>query len=335
MLIVMKQSATADEAKAVCDRISSMGFEPHPMPGATRTAIGVTGNQGPVGAHVLKEMPGVLELIRVSKPYKLVSRETRDRTIVDVGGVKFGQDLAVISGPCSIESYEQASIVARDVKAAGAHVFRGGAFKPRSSPYSFQGLGKEGLEILAAIRTETGLPICTEALDEENLELVAEYADLVQIGARNMQNFSLLKKVGQLRKPVLLKRGMAATMEEFLMSAEYILSGGNYEVILCERGIRAFSTHSRNTLDLSIIPAVQAQSHLPIISDPSHGVGIREAVLPMALASVACGADGLMIEVHHDPDAALSDGSQSLYPEQFAELMDAVRRVEAAVERPV
>ncbi len=335
MLIVMKQTATADEMDAVCERIASMGFEPHPMPGATRTAIGVTGNQGPVGAHLLKEMCGVLEVIRVSKPFKLVSRETRDRTIVEVGGkVQIGKELAVIAGPCSIESYEQASTVAHAVKAAGANIFRGGAFKPRSSPYSFQGLGKEGLEILATIREETGMPVCTEALDEENLELVAEYADIVQVGTRNMQNFSLLRKIGQLRKPVLLKRGMAATLEEFLMSAEYILSGGNYDVILCERGIRAFSTHSRNTLDLSIIPAVQTNSHLPIIADPSHGVGIREAVEPMALASVAAGADGLMIEVHHDPDAALSDGAQSLLPEQFQQLMDRVAKVEAAVERP-
>lgn len=331
MLIVMETGATSEQVAQVCTTIERLGFVPHSMPGATRTAIGVTGNQGPIGAATLAELPGVLEVIRVSKPYKLVSREAREKTVVQVGPARVGEGLTVIAGPCSVESLEQCMTVARAAKAAGATIFRGGAYKPRTSPYSFQGLGLEGLQILAAVRDETGLPICTEALDEESLDLVAEHADLVQIGARNMQNYALLRRAGRQPKPILLKRGMSATLEELLMSAEYILSEGNYQVILCERGIRAFSTHSRNTLDLSLVPAVRAESHLPILSDPSHGCGVRNSVLPLALASVAVGADGLMIEVHPDPDTALSDGAQSLLPEQFGELMDQVRRVQAAV----
>jgi 3-deoxy-7-phosphoheptulonate synthase len=339
MLVVMKAQATEEQVRAVCERIENLGYRAHAIPGAQRTAIGVTGNKGAMEAGTLEEMSGVQEVIVVSKPYKLVSRDVKEEdTIVHFPATDAsfgGRDLGVIAGPCSIESREQAFIIAGRVAKAGARFFRGGAYKPRTSPYAFQGLGEEGLKIMAEIRERFGLRIVTEAIDHESLDLVAEYADVIQIGARNMQNFSLLKKAGRLRKPVLLKRGMAATLEEFLMAAEYLLSEGNYEVILCERGVRTFADHTRNTLDLSIVPAVQKASHLPIIVDPSHGTGKRDKVLPLARAAVAVGADGLIVEVHHDPDRALSDGMQSVLPDQFDELMAEIRSIAPIVHRSV
>ena len=339
MLVVMKAHATEEQVRAVCEKIESLGYRAHPMPGAQRTAIGVTGNKGAVEPGTLEEMSGVQEVIQVSKPYKLVSRDAKEEdTVIRFAGSDGsfgGRDLGIVAGPCSIESREQAFTVAERVAKAGARFFRGGAYKPRTSPYAFQGLGEEGLKIMAEIREKFGLRIITEALDDESLELVSEYADVVQIGARNMQNFSLLKKAGRQRKPVMLKRGMSATLEEFLMAAEYILSEGNYNVVLCERGVRTFADHTRNTLDLSIVPAVQRLSHLPIVVDPSHGTGKRNKVLPLSRAAVAVGADGLMVEVHHDPDRALSDGMQSLYPDQFDELMQEIRQIAAVLHRNV
>jgi 3-deoxy-7-phosphoheptulonate synthase len=339
MLVVMKAHATEEQVRAVCDRIENLGLRAHPIPGAQRTAIGITGNKGAMEAGTLEEMSGVQEVIVVSKPYKLVSRDVKEEDTVvgfpDSDGSFGGRDLGIIAGPCSIESREQAFTIAERVAKAGARFFRGGAYKPRTSPYAFQGLGEEALKIMAEVHDRFGLMIVTEAIDNESLDLVAEYADCVQIGARNMQNFSLLKKAGRLRKPVLLKRGMSATLEEFLMAAEYILSEGNYEVILCERGVRTFADHTRNTLDLSIVPAVQKLSHLPIIVDPSHGTGKRDKVLPLTRAAVAVGSDGLIVEVHHDPDRALSDGVQSLFPDQFDELMSEIRQIAPVVHRNV
>jgi len=339
MLVVMKAHASEEQVRAVCEKIELLGYRAHPIPGASRTAIGITGNKGALEPGTLEEMSGVQEVIAVTKPYKLVSRDVKeDDTCIRFSGSDGsfgGVDLGVIAGPCSIESREQAFTIAERVARAGARFFRGGAYKPRTSPYAFQGLGEEGLKIMAEIRDSFGLRIVTEAIDNESLELVAEYADVIQIGARNMQNFSLLKKAGRLRKPVMLKRGMAATLEEFLMAAEYILSEGNYEVILCERGVRTFADHTRNTLDLSIVPAVQRLSHLPIIVDPSHGTGKRNKVLPLSRAAVAVGADGLIVEVHHDPDRALSDGMQSIFPDQFDELMSEIRQIAAILKRNV
>jgi 3-deoxy-7-phosphoheptulonate synthase len=339
MLVVMQAQATEEQVRGVCERIEKLGYRAHPMPGATRTAIGITGNKGEVEPGALDEMPGVQEVIRVSKPYKLVSRDVKpDNTVIrfpDSDATIGGQGLAIVAGPCGIESREQAFAVAERVQRAGAQFFRGGAYKPRTSPYAFQGLGEEGLRIMSEIRAKYGMRIITEAVDHESLDLVEQYADMIQIGARNMQNFSLLKRAGRAKKPVLLKRGMSATLEEFLMAAEYILSEGNYNVALCERGVRTFADHTRNTLDLSIIPAVQRLSHLPILVDPSHGTGKRNKVTPMSRAAVAAGADGLMVEVHNQPDQALSDGPQSLYPEQFDELMTQVRQIAAVVGRTV
>ena len=323
MLIVMKQDATPDEILGVERAIAVRGFKAHSIPGEQRTASGITGNSGAVDRPVFESLPGVLEVIPVTHGYKLVSREVKpEDTVVQVGDVAIGGESFVIAaGPCAVESREQVLTVARAVKKAGAKLLRGGAFKPRTSPYSFQGLGKKGLEILAEAREETGLPVVTEVLDPEGVDLVEEYADIIQIGARNMQHFSLLRRCGKAKKPVLLKRGMAATLEEFLMSAEYILSEGNYQVILCERGVRTFSDFSRNTLDLAVVPAVKALSHLPILVDPSHGTGRRDKVAPMSRGAAAMGADGLLLEVHHDPNTALSDGPQSITPEMFASLM--------------
>jgi 3-deoxy-7-phosphoheptulonate synthase len=339
MLVVMQAHATEEQIRAVCQKIEVMGYRPHAMPGATRTAIGVTGNQGEVEQGTLGEMPGVQEVIRVSKPYKLVSRDVKEEnTVLRFAGTDAtigGKNLAVIAGPCAIESRDQAFAVAERVARAGAQFFRGGAYKPRTSPYTFQGLGEAGLRIMAEIRDRFGMKIITEAIDNESLALVAEYADVIQIGARNMQNFSLLKRAGRAKKPVMVKRGMSATLEEFLMAAEYVMSEGNYQVILCERGVRTFADHTRNTLDLSIVPAVQRLSHLPIVVDPSHGTGKRNKVTPMSRAAVAVGADGLIVEVHNQPDKALSDGAQSLYPEQFEELMVQVRQIAAVVGREV
>ncbi|HLJ90365.1 MAG TPA: 3-deoxy-7-phosphoheptulonate synthase [Candidatus Angelobacter sp.] len=339
MLVVMKAHASEEQIRAVCEKIESLGYRAHAIPGAQRTAIGITGNRGTVEPGAIEEMSGVHEVIRVSKPYKLVSRDAKEEdTVVRFSGSDGsfgGRDLGMVAGPCAIESPEQAFAVAERIAKAGARFFRGGAYKPRTSPYAFQGLGLEALKIMAEIRTRYGLRIVTEAIDHESLELVAEYADMIQIGARNMQNFSLLRQAGKLRKPVLLKRGMSATLEEFLMAAEYILSEGNYEVVLCERGVRTFADHTRNTLDLSIVPAVQRLSHLPIVVDPSHGTGKRNKVLPLSRAAVAVGADGLLVEVHHDPDHALSDGMQSIFPDQFDELMDEARQIAAVVHRNV
>jgi 3-deoxy-7-phosphoheptulonate synthase len=339
MLVVMKPQATPEEIRAVCGYIQQRGFRAHPLPGAQRTAIGITGNEGVIDQGTLEEFSGVAEVIEVSKPYKLVSRDTKDEdTIISFPGTDAtigGRDLAIIAGPCSIESREQAFAIAGEVARAGAQFFRGGAYKPRTSPYAFQGMGEAALKIMAEIREAFGLRIVSEALDPESLDLVERYADVIQIGARNMQNFSLLKLAGRTRKPVLLKRGMAATLEELLMAAEYIMSEGNYRVILCERGIRTFADHTRNTLDLSIVPAVHRLSHLPILADPSHGTGKRNKVLPLARAAAAVGADGLVIEVHHQPDQALSDGAQSIYPEQFTQLMDEVSAIATVVHRRV
>ncbi len=327
MLIVMKAQADAAEIARVCERIETLGLKPHIIPGEQRTAIGVTGNRGPLDPEEFEHLPGVAEAIRVSKPYKLVSRETKPQdTLVKVHGVAVGgEHMVLCGGPCSVETREQILDSARAVKAVGGQLLRGGAYKPRTSPYSFQGLGEKGLEYLADARDETGLGVVTEAVDVETFDLVEHFADCVQIGARNMQNFSLLRRAGRSRKPILLKRGMSSTLEEFLMAAEYILAEGNYNVILCERGVRTFADHTRNTLDLSVVPAVQNLSHLPIIVDPSHGTGKRDKVLPMALASIAAGASGLIVEMHPDPDRALSDGHQSLNPAEFSELAEECR----------
>jgi 3-deoxy-7-phosphoheptulonate synthase len=338
MLVMMKSHATSEEIEAVCRKIEEMGFKAHPIPGSIRTAIGITGNKGPVEATALEALPGVGECVPVSKPYKLVNRELKEATtVIDLGdGVLIGgSELAIIAGPCAVETREQTRSIAATVKAAGARLFRGGAFKPRTSPYSFQGLAEEGLKILAEIREEFGLKIVTEAIDVACVDMVERYCDVIQIGARNMQNFSLLKRAGRSSRPVLLKRGISATLDELLMAAEYILSEGNYNVILCERGIRTFTDHTRNTLDLSVIPAVQRLSHLPIIVDPSHGTGRREKVLPLSRAAVAVGADGLMIEVHNHPEDALSDGNQSIEPLEFEQLMREIGQIAKVVGRSV
>ena len=325
----MRAQAGADDVARVCARIESLGFRAHVLPGAERTAIGITGNRGPVDPAEFESLPGVAEAIRVSKPYKLVSREVKpDDTVVEIAGVPIGgSELAICAGPCAVESREQILASAHAVKAAGGQLLRGGAYKPRTSPYAFQGLGEEGLKYLAEAREATGLGIVTEAIDVEVFDLVEHYADCIQIGARNMQNFSLLRRAGRSRKPVLLKRGMSSTLEEFLMAAEYILSEGNYQVVLCERGVRTFADHTRNTLDLSVVPAVKSLSHLPIIVDPSHGTGRRDKVHPMALAAVAAGAAGLIVEVHPHPDRALSDGFQTLDPGQFQEMSEDCRAI--------
>ncbi|TAN22276.1 MAG: 3-deoxy-7-phosphoheptulonate synthase [Acidobacteria bacterium] len=339
MLIVMQPAATEEQIQAVCARITYLGMRPHAIPGAQRTAIGITGNQGPVEPAAFGEMPGVAEVIIVTKPYKLVSRELRpDTTVISFPGYAAtigGPDLAIIAGPCAVETREQTFATAAAVAAAGAHFFRGGAFKPRTSPYSFQGLEEDGLKILAEVRDRFGLLIVTEAIDERSLDLVTRYADVIQIGARNMQNYSLLKCAGRASRPVLLKRGLSATLDELLQAAEYIMAEGNYQVALCERGIRTFTDHTRNTLDLSIVPAVQRLSHLPILVDPSHGTGKRNQVTPLGRAAIAVGADGLIIEVHPKPEEALSDGMQSLYPEQFAALMQSVRQIAPILNRTV
>ena len=337
MLIVMRVDATQEDIDRVCRKIEELGFRPHAMPGANRTAIGITGNPGAIESGQFEDMSGIAEVIPVTQPYKLVSRELKpDNTEIHVGNVVIGgPEVVVMAGPCAVESEEQTLRIAEQVRSAGAHVFRGGAFKPRTSPYSFQGLGLEGLKILAKAREASGLPIVTEAIDAESIGMVEEYADIIQLGARNMQNFALLRSAGRARKPVLLKRGMSATLDEFFLAAEYIMSEGNYDVILCERGIRTFADHTRNTLDLSIVPAVKRISHLPIIVDPSHGTGKRHKVAPMSRASVAVGADGLIIEVHDQPEKALSDGPQALLPESFVELMEELRRLAPVVKRSI
>ena len=335
MLIVMDSTALPEDVRRVVETVEGLGLQAHAIPGAQRTAIGITGNRGAIEPGAFENLPGVAEVIPVSAPYKLVSREAkRENTVVSIGGVAVGSPGVVVNGwPCAVESEVQALEIGHAVRQAGATLFRGGAFKPRTSPYSFQGLGEKGLKILAKVREETGLPVVTEVLDTETVEMVAGYADCLQVGARNMQNFSLLKKLGKIRKPVLLKRGMSATIEEFLLSAEYLLSEGNYEVVLCERGVRTFADHTRNTLDLSVVPYVQRISHLPILVDPSHGTGKRQKVIPLSRAAIAVGADGLIVEVHTHPEAALSDGPQALPPEMFAELMRQVRLLAPVVGR--
>jgi 3-deoxy-7-phosphoheptulonate synthase len=341
MLVVMQSHASEEQIRAVCERIESLGLKAHAIPGTIRTAIGITGNQGAVDLGVLESLPGVVECIPVSKPYKLVSRDVKEedsvlRIATPSGDVQVGgEKIALVAGPCAVENEDQAFAIAERVAGSGVRLFRGGAYKPRTSPYSFQGLGEPGLKILAKVRAKFGFGIVTEALDNESLDLVEEYADVIQIGARNMQNFSLLKRAGRAKKPVLLKRGMSATLDEFLMAAEYVLSEGNYNVMLCERGVRTFSDFSRNTLDLAVVPAVKKRSHLPILVDPSHGTGKRHKVLPLSRAAVAVGADGLLVEVHHEPEKALSDGIQSILPEEFAELTEQVRQIAAVLHRQV
>jgi 3-deoxy-7-phosphoheptulonate synthase len=329
MLIVMKASATEREVEHVIEVVEALGFRAHPLPGATRTAIGITGNDGAIEARRFENLDGVAEVIRVTKPYKLITLDLRpEKTVVRVGDATIGGDeLAIIAGPCAIETREQALAVAKAVKESGAQFFRGGVYKPRTSPYTFQGLGDKGWEIMSEIRETFGLKIVTEALDDSSVELVERYGDIIQIGARNMQNSSLLKRAGRSKLPVLLKRGMAATLEEWLLAAEYIMAEGNYNVILCERGVRTFAQHTRNTLDLAAVPAVRRISHLPVIVDPSHGSGNTYMVRPLARAGVAAGADGLMIEVHDKPEVALSDGAQALTPAEYARLVVEVRAI--------
>ena len=336
MLVVMEKKATAGEIKAVVAAAETRGYQARTIPGGERVAIGILYNKGAVDASLFMGLAGVKDVIPVTRPYKLVSREFQpDDTIVRIGDVTVGKGhLCIIAGPCAVESETQALTIAKLVKKSGAHMFRGGAFKPRTSPYSFQGLGEEGLKILARARDLTGMPIVTEVMDHENFDMVEAYTDVIQLGARNMQNFSLLRRAGQARKPVMLKRGLAATIEEWLMAAEYILEKGNPQVILCERGVRTFVHHSRNTLDLSAVPFVRKESHLPIIVDPSHAAGRRDQVIPLSQAAVAVEAQGLMVEVHHEPDKALSDGAQSLYPEQFEMLCRRAQQIYNLLQTP-
>ena len=337
MLVVMQHGATKQQVDAVCNAIAELGYTPVPMPGEQRTAVGLIGNDGPVDGTTIGGMAGVAQVIYVTKPFKQVSREWKaESTTVTIGeGVTFGKDLVVIAGPCSVETEQQILTAARAVRAAGASALRGGAYKPRSSPYAFQGLGPAGLKLLAMARRETGLPIVTEAMDDEGAQRVAEVADMIQIGARNMQNYSLLRTVGKIGKPVLLKRGMSATITDLLLSAEYILAEGNPHVVLCERGVRGFDSATRNLFDVTAVPLIKGMSHLPVVADPSHGTGVRSLVAPMARAALAAGADGLIIEVHPTPERALSDGAQSLYPEQFAALMAELRKIAEALGRSV
>ena len=336
MLIVMNASAGKGEIDNVVRVVESLGFRAHVMPGANRTAIGITGNQGAVDLSHFENLPGVSEAIRVTKPYKLITLDLRpERTIVDLGdGARIGDgSLAIIAGPCAIENSKQAFAIADVVQRSGAKFFRGGAFKPRTSPYAFSGLGEPGLKILAEIRNEFGLKIVSEALDEANVDLVEKYADMIQIGARNMQNFTLLRRVGRSKLPVLLKRGMAATLEEWLLAAEYVMAEGNYNIVLCERGVRTFAQHTRNTLDLAAVPAVRKISHLPVIVDAAHGTGRSYMVTPLARAGIAVGADGLMVEVHGRPDEALSDGAQSLRFDEYEQMVREVRQIHEVISR--
>lgn len=337
MLVVMESLATAQQVEQVLAAIRRMDLTPHPMPGAMRTAIGITGNVGAVDPRTLEVLPGVLELIRVTKPYKLASREMHEAdTYVRLPQANIGPGtFTLIGGPCSVEDEDMILQTAEFLRERGVNLLRAGAFKPRSSPYAFQGLGTSGLAILAKVRQKTGIGIVTELLDTENAEAVEEVADLIQIGTRNMQNFSLLKRVSRSPKPVLLKRGLSATLDEWLMAAEYVMAGGNYNVVLCERGVRTFSDHSRNTLDLSVIPPVKHLSHLPIVVDPSHGTGKREYVPPMALAALAAGADGLLVEVHPQPAHAMSDGAQSLDFPGFEKLLSSIRRLADTLGRTI
>ncbi len=337
MLIVMKQNATPEQVEAVVERVRSLGLTPHAIPGAQRTAIGITGNKGGLEGAPFEGLEGVGEVLRVSQPFKLVSREVQpEDTVIDVGGVQLGgKAIVVMAGPCSVESREQLLAAAHAVKAAGARFLRGGAFKPRTSPYEFQGLGEAGLKLLAEAREQTGLKVVTEVMDPDDLSMCVEYADVLQLGARNMQNFSLLKKLGGVKRPILLKRGPSATIREWLMAAEYVVAHGNNQVALCERGIRTFETATRNTLDLNAVPVLKALTHLPVVVDPSHGIGIRAHVPAMARAGIAAGADAIIVEVHPRPEQALSDGQQSLTPREFEELMRQVRIIAGAIGRAI
>jgi 3-deoxy-7-phosphoheptulonate synthase len=337
MFIAMKPHATQAEFDAVVEKVRALGLTPHPISGTERRVVAVVGNTGAVDPDDFGMLPGVAEALRVSQPFKLVSREVKEEgTVIDVGGVEIGgRAITVMAGPCSVESREQILETAHAVKAAGARILRGGAWKPRTSPYEFQGLREEGLKLLALAREETGLKVITEVMSTDTVDLVASYADILQVGARNMQNYALLERLGQVRKPVMLKRGLSGTIKEWLMAAEYIVSKGNPDVMLCERGIRTFETATRNTLDINAIPVVKSLSHLPVIVDPSHGIGIRKHVAAIARAGIAAGADGIMVEVHPKPERALSDGHQSLAIPEFAELMREVRVIALAIERPV
>lgn len=337
MLVVMHRHATPEQVAQALDAIRAMNLTPHPLPGATRTAIGITGNIGAVDSRTLEVLPGVAELIRVTKPFKLASREMHEAdTVVSLPMTRIGPGtFTLIAGPCSVENEATTLKTAEHLASRGVKLMRAGAFKPRTSPYSFQGMGLDGLKILQKARAATGIGIVTELMDTDNADAVEDAADIIQIGTRNMQNFSLLKRVGKAKKPVLLKRGMSATLEEWLMAAEYVMAGGNYNVILCERGVRTFSDHSRNTLDLSVIPPAKKLSHLPIVVDPSHGVGKREFVPAMALASLAAGADGLLLEVHPDPDHAQSDGAQTLDFAGFDRLLASLRQLAQPLEKAI
>lgn len=335
MIIVLKPDASEREVDHIIDRLRELGLKSHISAGQERTIIGVIGDDRILHNQPLTALPGVESVLPILAPWKLVSREfKKENTIIDVNGVKIGdKKITIMAGPCAVERLELTVGIAHEVKSAGATVLRGGAYKPRTSPYSFQGLGREGLDYLVEAKKQTGLPVVSEILDTRDIELFLEKADIIQIGARNMQNFSLLKAAGQARKPVLLKRGMAATLDELLLAAEYIMAEGNYEVILCERGVRTFADHTRNTLDVSIVPAVQRLSHLPILIDPSHAAGKRHKVIPLARAGVAVGADGVIVEVHPQPERALSDGPQALLPEMFVEMVDELRRIHAIVHQ--
>ncbi len=337
MVIIMEKNAEKTQIGRVIEKLDTMGFKIHKSKGVDHTILGVIGNTSKIDIRDLQILPGVTDVYRISAPYKLVSREFQHKdTIIKIKDVEIGGDeVIVIAGPCAIESKEQTMIIAEHVSKAGAKILRGGAFKPRTSPYSFQGLGEEGLKIIREAADKYSMLVITEVMDKEQIPLVEEYTDIIQVGARNMQNFTFLSALGGSGKPVFLKRGISATIKEWLMSAEYILSGGNRDVIMCERGIRTFETYTRNTLDISAIPVVQKQSHLPVFADPSHGTGLRNKVIPMARAAIAAGADGIMIEVHHDPDNALSDGAQSLLPDQFDSLMDQSRIIANVIGKKI
>jgi 3-deoxy-7-phosphoheptulonate synthase len=337
MVVVMEPRSSEEAIQNVMKHLKEMGFAIHRSDGVTHTILGAIGDKTGIDTRELEILEGVHEVIRISEPYKLASRSfKKDNTVIRAGNVEIGgMEVIVAAGPCSVENREQVNIVAKAVKESGAKVLRGGAFKPRTSPYAFQGLGEEGLKLLREAADLNGLLAITEVVEVSHVQMICEYADILQVGARNMQNFMLLKELGKVRKPVLLKRGMSATIEEWLMAAEYILSGGNQDVILCERGIRTFENYTRNTLDISAVPVVKKLSHLPIFTDPSHGTGIRDKVIPMARASIAAGADGIIVEVHHDPDHAKSDGAQSLFPHQFDQMVKELRIIARAVGRTI
>ena len=337
MIVVLESGIAEKQIEEIIRVLHDHKFDVHRSTGVQHTVLGAIGVHPEFDHRQIELLPGVAEVLRVTEPFKLASHAfKREGSIFDIGGVKIGgPEVVVMAGPCAVESEEQIFKIAKLVKDAGAKILRGGAFKPRSSPYSFQGLGEDGLKLLRAAANEFQLKVVTEVMDKSQIDLIEKYADILQIGARNMQNYTFLKDLGKASKPVMLKRGLAATIEEWLMSAEYILSGGNQQVILCERGIRTFETATRNTMDISAIPVIKKKSHLPIVADPSHGIGIRDKVIPMARAAVAAGADGIIVEVHHDPDHALSDGAQSLYPDQFSQMMKEVRMIAQAIERSI